>query len=124
MEKEFKTVKEIVNSPVYMKQFDMNKKTRIYTDTSKLYGCAYLLTQLTREVNVRGEEIQHLIKCNSVVAKPEWWSYSPLEVELLAVLWACQETEYYIRGSPCVEIRSNHKPLKESFEKYLHNLID
>ena len=72
MEKELQTLKEIVNSPVYMKQFDINKKTRIYTDASKLYGCVYLLTQLMGEVNTKGEEIQHLIKCNLVVAKPEW----------------------------------------------------
>ena len=111
MEKELQTLKEIVNSPFWRKQFDVNKKTRLYTYTSKLYGCAYLLTQITREVNARGEEIQHLMKCNSVVAKPEWWGYSPLEVELLAVLWACQETEYYIRGSPSVEFRTDHKPL-------------
>ena len=53
MEKEFKSVKEILNSPVYVKQFNVNKKNRIYTDASKLYGCACLLTQLTREVNSR-----------------------------------------------------------------------
>ena len=82
MEKDLQTLKEIVNLPVYVRLFDVNKKIRLYTDASKLFGCTYLLTQLTGEVNANGEEMQHLIKCNSVVAKPEWWSYIPLEVEL------------------------------------------
>ena len=78
MEKELNTLKEIVSSLVYVKQFDITKKTRLYTDALKLYGCAYVLTQLTREVNEKGEEVQNFICCNSVVAKREWVSYSPL----------------------------------------------
>ena len=41
---------------MYVKQFDVSKKTWIFTDTSKLYSCAYILTQLSGEVNEKGEE--------------------------------------------------------------------
>ena len=43
---------------------------------------------------------------------------------MLAVLWACQECDYYICGAPLVEVRSDHKPLQEIFTKYLHELSD
>ena len=38
------------------------------------------------------------------------------------MLWVCQETDYYIWGAPSVEVRSDHKPLEEIFQKYLHEL--
>ena len=56
MQKEFQTIKDIISSPVYLKQFDINKKTQIYTDASKLHGCAYILTQPTGEFNDNGKE--------------------------------------------------------------------
>ena len=117
-------MKEIISSPVYLKQFDVNKPVRIYTDASKIHGCAYMLTQPTGEFNPNGEEKQGLIHCNSVVAKSEWKGYAPIEVELLAILYAAFECDWYIKGAREVEIRSDHKPLQEIFAKPLHDLSD
>ena len=91
---------------------------------SKLHGCAYILTQPTGEINDNGEEVQNLIKCNSVFARAEWWNYVPIEVELLGVLYVALECDYYIRGAQSVEVRSDHKPLQDIFPKHLHELSD
>ena len=69
IQRELDTIKKIVTSPVYVKQFDPNKQTRLYTDVSNLYGSSYVLTQLTGEVNEKCDEVQNLIRCNAVVAK-------------------------------------------------------
>ena len=71
MQKEFDTVKEIINKPVFLKQFDVAKPVIIYTDASKIHGAAYMLCQPTGEYNEDGEERQGLIRCNSVVAKTQ-----------------------------------------------------
>ena len=82
------------------------------------------MTQPTGEYNSNGEEVQNLIRCNSVIAMLEWKNYAPIEVELLRILYAALECDYYIRGAQSVEIRSDHKPLQEIFSKPLHNLSD
>ena len=82
------------------------------------------MTQPTGEFNNNGEEVQNLIRCNNVIARPEWRNYTPIEVELLGILYAALECDYYIRGAQSVEIRSDHKPLHEIFGKPLHKLSD
>ena len=90
---EFDIIKKIVTSPTYVKPFDLGKTTWLYTDGSKLYVAAYMLTQLTGEVNKKGEAIQHLIQRNLVTSTPEWSGYYALDVELLSLYWACTDTQ-------------------------------
>jgi hypothetical protein len=38
--------------------------------------------------------------------------YSQTEREALAIVWACEHFDMYIRGAPCVNIVTDHKPLE------------
>ncbi|KAK3084740.1 hypothetical protein FSP39_018188 [Pinctada imbricata] len=43
--------------------------------------------------------------------------YSQTEREALAIVWACEHFDMYIRGAPCVNIVTDHKPLETIWQK-------
>ena len=49
---------------------------------------------------------------------------SPLEVELSNMYWSVKDNDYYLRGAPIVEIRSDQSPLVQIFQKPLHELSE
>jgi hypothetical protein len=114
-ETEFVNLKNMMSEDSVTATYDMGKPTVIITDASKLHGLAYCLMQ----ENPDGSMSQ--ISCGSASLKAEWRGYSPLELELWALVWACQRESFYLRGCQLIKAFSDHMPLKRILTKDLRD---
>ena len=51
IESEFWTFKNIIKGPAFVKLFGSSKKIRLYTNSTQIFGCAYVLTQEKQGLN-------------------------------------------------------------------------
>ena len=107
-------IKELI-SQIRLTSFDMKKKTVVVTDTSKLNGTAATLFQ------IEDDNKMTLIGCHSRVLRDNEKNWSATELELLALVFACQQFHYYLFGMPHFEIWTDHSALtsimKQSLDK-------
>jgi hypothetical protein len=114
-ETEFNNLKSMMSTDSITAIYDMRKPTHLLTDASKLHGLAYCLMQK----NTDGSMVQ--IACGSASLKSEWRGYSPLELELWALVWACQRESFFLRGCQLISAFSDHLPLKRLLTKDLRD---
>ena len=60
-----------------------------------------------------------LIQCGSRSLTPTQQCYATIELECLAIVWAIQKCDYYLRGLPHFDIWTDHRPLVGIFDKAL-----
>ena len=112
-EKEFKKMKDILTGNLITKPFNPLLKTELLTDASKLHGLGYALIQKEDDGNPR------LIMCGSCGLTDAQKRYAVIEIECLAVQWATQKCDYYLKGIDTFNIVTDHKPLLGVFAKDL-----
>ena len=60
-----------------------------------------------------------MIQCGSRSLAPTQQRYATIELECLAIVWAIQKFDYYLRGLPHFDIWIDHRPLVGIFDKAL-----
>ena len=116
-EEDFKLVKKTLPSEKTMvKPFDADLQTILLTDASRLYGIGYCLVQKTAAGQLS------LIQCGSCSLTGTQQRYATIELECMAIQWAVQKCDFYLRGLPNFDIWTDHKPLVGIFDKCLHQL--
>ena len=113
---EFEKVKLLLTSDAVVKPFDPSLKTQLLTDASRLFGLGYALIQL------RSDGPNSLIACGSKSLTPTQQRYSTIEIELLAVKWAVEDNDYYLRGIRVCTVVTDHRPLVGIFAKPLFDI--
>ena len=110
----FQKVKALLSSPRVVKPFDRNLKTILATCASRIHGLGFLLYQ----VNDHEPNIPRVIKCCSTTLTPAQRNYATIELELLAILWACRKCYIYLLARHFF-VKTDHKPLVGIMEKNL-----
>ena len=116
-EQEFRKIKSLLISKSVVHPFDPDKKTVLLTDASRLHGLGFALLQMQN-----GGENYSLIQCDSCSLTETQERYATIELECLAIQWAVNKCEFYLRGLPDFKILTDHRPLVGLFQKSLHQL--
>ena len=113
---EFDKIKLAMCSDVLVKPFDPSLPTELLTDASRLHGIGYALIQRGSDGKVR------LINCNSRSLTSAQRNYAVIELECMAISWAVEKCQYYLRGISDFTVVTDHRPLVGIFAKSLQDL--
>ena len=102
---------------VRLHHFDHNLRTCLVTDVLRLHGLGFMLVQL-RPLGKLCHIIQ-VIQCGSRSLKPAKANYATIELECLAIQWAVEKCQYFLRGCGNFSIQTDHRPLIGVFQKPL-----
>ena len=108
----FVKIKEALSKPPILAHFDPKLPTALHTDAAKNFGLGYALLQ-------KHGDRWKLVKCGSRYLSPaESRSYSIIELELTAIVWALHKCRYYLLGLHTFEIVTDHKSLVPILNNY------
>ena len=114
----FQAVKEALSKPPVLMHFDPTLPTALHTDAAKLFGFGFALMQ-------RHGDTWKLVKCGSrYLNSAESSSYSIIELELTAIVWALKKCRYYLLGLPKFEVVTDHKSLVPILNNYTLDNLD
>ena len=99
---------------VRLHHFDRSLRTSLVTDASRLHGLGFMLVQHDPDGVLR-----HVIQCGSRSLKPAEANYATIELECLAIQWAVDKCQYFLRGCGDFTVRTDHRPLIGVFQKAL-----
>ena len=88
-----------------MNYYDPQKKIELITDASPV-GLSGILTQENKVVAYASRALTDTES-----------RYSQTEREALAIVWACEHFDIYLRGSPHFTVLPDHKPLERIWQK-------
>ena len=101
----FEAVKRALVAAPVLAYFDPRRRTQLETDAARTGGLGFCL----RQQDDAGS--WHLIQCGSRFLSDAESRYATIELELLAVAWACKKCALYISGLQRLEVVTDHRPL-------------
>ena len=102
----FETVcRELSSNLSFVAYYDPSRNTRLHTDASRLNGLGFILRQQQPDGSWR------VVQAGSRFITATEQRYAMIELELLAVAWACEKCRIFLEGLPHVDIVTDHKPL-------------
>ena len=104
-EQAFVAVKAALLSPPVLDFFDPLRRTVLETDAARAGGLGFCLRQLDDAGRWR------LIQCGSRFLTETESRYAVIELELLALVWACRKCAIYLSGMQQFEVLTDHRPL-------------
>jgi hypothetical protein len=113
---EVSKVKDLLTSPGILKPFDPKLKTELLTDAARIHGMGFALLQ--REDN----GAPRLVICGSTSMTSAQTRYAVIECEMLALTWAIEKCEFYLKGIPSFLAVTDHKPLVGIMSKDLNDI--
>ena len=105
-QQEFSEVKNILYNNLLTKHFDPNKEVTLLTDASPQQGMGFALCQQHNGTQA--------IKCGSKSFPPTQQQYATIELECLAIIWAIQKCEFFLKGLPTFTVATD-RPLVGTF---------
>ena len=97
------------------RHFDPSKPVTVLTDVSRHHGMGFALCQ---EINGNNA----IIMCGSKSFTPAQERYATNELEYLAIIWAIQKCEFYLKGLPTFTVATDHRPLVGHSTRAFQNL--
>ena len=107
---DFILTKKLLTSPLVVKPFDTRAHTFLLIDASRLHRLGFVLMQKPDNSGKLS-----LIMCCSKSLTDTQANYATLELEALAILYAYQKCDFYLRGLPHFEVQTDHRPLEGVF---------
>ena len=97
-------VKEMLSSQLVLAHFDIKKPTMLRCDGSKLNGISVVLKQ-----QQKNGDWKYVACASRLVLSDTETNYHPIDVEMLAITWGCEKTNFYLHGLPNFLIVTDHK---------------
>ena len=118
-------MKKALKDKVSLSPLDTNKKLELWTDASN-EGLGYILTQPFEREDEEGKKKvdRRIISIGSTGLTPSQTRYSPVQLETLAIVWSLTKCDYFCRGAPVVEIKTDSTACKGLFKKSLFEIKD
>ena len=110
----FQKAREHLSSPKVLAYYNPNRRTRLIADASRLNGLGFVLKQ---EVD---PDVWKTVQAGSRFLTPAETRYAMIELELLAIAWACRKCAMFVEGLPRdqLEIWTDHQPLVPILSRY------
>jgi hypothetical protein len=115
-DEEVNKVKDLLTAPGVLQPFDPKLKTELLTDAARIHGMGFALLQ--REAN----GTPRLVICGSTSMTSAQTRYAVIECEMLALTWAIEKCEFYLKGIPSFLAVTDHKPLVGIMSKDLNEI--
>ena len=112
---EFEKVKKILTSELVLQPFDVEKKTFLLTDASKLFGIGWALMQESDDGK------SYLVECGSQSLTDTQKRYAVIELEAMAIFQAVKKLRFYLQGCRFTVV-TDHRPLVGIFKKPLNEI--
>ena len=103
-------MKTMLAANLLTKHFDLTKAVTVLTDASRHHGMGFAVYQ-----QINGSYA--IIMCGSKLFTRAQQRYATVELECLAIIWAIQKCESYLKGLPTFTVATDHRPLVETFTK-------
>ena len=113
---EFRTLKNMLAMNLKTNPFDTSRPVFMLTDASRHFGLGFALVQYDDKKNPL------IITCGSKSLSDTQKRYSTIELECMAISWAVQKCDFYLRGLPDFQVSTDHRPLEGIFAKCLHEI--
>ena len=109
----FDLAREHLASSKVLAYYSPVRQTRLVVDASRLNGLGFILKQLQDDGNWKP------VQAGSRFLTPAETRYAMIELEMLAIAWACQKCRIFVEGLPrCqFEVWTDHAPLVPILEK-------
>ena len=102
--KSFEEVKRMLTEPPVLTHFELDRKTALHVDASRINGLGYVLLQ-------EHSGVWKLIQCGSRFISDTERRYAMIEIEMLGIAWAVTKCKMYLQGLPSFVVVCDHKPL-------------
>ena len=112
----FNRMKEELSKPQALAYFNHRLPTRLYTDASRLNGLGFVLKQKV------GDDWK-IVQAGSRFLSGAEERYAMVELELLAIAWACKKAAAFLEGVEFTII-TDHKPLIPILKNYALSEIE
>ena len=114
---EFEMIKNEISHHIKLTPFDTRKGVHLHTDAS-FEGLGYVISQPLEDM-VDNKDTYRLrrqfITCNSCGLSETQARYSVVELEALAVFYACSKSSYYLEYAPEIHLFSDSKVVVDMF---------
>ena len=109
----FEMAREHLASPKVLAYYSPKLQTRLVVDASRLNGLGFVLKQLQED------GLWKPVQAGSRFLTSAETRYAMVELEMLAIAWACQKCRIFVEGLPRAqfEIWTDHAPLVPILEK-------
>ena len=109
----FECAREHLASSKVLAYYSPSRQTRLIVDASRLNGLGFVLKQK------QDDESWKPVQAGSRFLTPAETRYAMVELEMLAIAWACQKSRLFVEGLPRqqFEIWTDHAPLVPILEK-------
>ena len=104
MSEAFAKTKSFLSTPAALAFYDHTRETRLFTDASRLNGLGFVLKQK------QSDGYWKTVQAGSRYLTGAEERYAMVELELLAIAWACKKTAPFTEGISFT-IVTDHKPL-------------
>ena len=112
MSEAFTKTKSFLSTPAALAFYDHRRETRLFTDASRLNGLGFVLKQK------QPDGYWKTVMAGSRYLTGAEERYAMVELELLAIAWACKKTATFTEGIEFT-IVTDHKPLIPILRDYL-----
>ena len=100
---DFENTKRALTSPTMLQPFNLNVKTVVLTDASRLHGIGFSLVQVYKDKLA-------LLQCGSASLSPTQSRYRTVELECLAIVDTISKCNYYLAGIPFLKFGRTTDP--------------
>ena len=116
---------EIIKKNVPLTLFDLKKPIHLHTDSS-MSGMGYVLSQLrNKEATVNKDHYRtkrNIITLGSCGLSQTQALYSTIEQEMLAIKWAIEKTDFYVRSSKDILVFCDNRNISDIFKMDLSDM--
>ena len=117
MEKEWLEMKEAIKTTVALSPLDPSLPIHLHTDAAKRTGMGFVLSQPRRDGRGR-----NIVAISSTGFSSSQMNYSPVECELLAIQWALNKLDFFVRGANLVEVFTDCSGVVGILDKHMADI--
>ena len=114
-EEEFSQMKKVLSGSLCVSHFRPDLPAILLTDASRLHGLGFAMGHII-------DDKFKVVVCGSKSLTGTQERYATIELECLAVVYAIQKCEFYLKGLQSFQVLTDHKPLEGVFKKDLLDL--
>ena len=115
MQREYEEIKLIFQDQIRLSPFNPIKAINFLNDGASSKGIGFVFYQQT---DISSQDVT-IVQANSSALKESQLGYSPVDSEVLALKFACDDCQHYLYGAPVINIYTDCSSLEGMFKKPL-----